>query len=246
MWTEKKVEGMKTNKRWMILAVLFLVLNMAIATQYATTKVGYEYYIIHPSNASIRLIGSDNSSDGIRILRVIDSNVTDVGIKLKLGGNFTTNEQKTYSAAFGIVNEGQVALNITHINVSSLNATYLKIWLHGNRTQNAESTDNDPSSVYMWNNDTLVNASDTIAWTLAAGDDDPDDMCSNVSDRPAYSANTPWDQTAHVRYSRNNTNATDGFSDYVWVQIAIDIPETADSLGIHTGTIWLHFESEDS
>ena len=82
---------MKVGKKWLIFVILFLILNMFIATQYAITKVGYEYNIVHPSDANIRYIGSDNSSDAIRVLRVIGSNVTNVGVKLRLGGNITTN-----------------------------------------------------------------------------------------------------------------------------------------------------------
>lgn len=217
---------------------------MILATQYATTRIGYEYYIVHPSNANIRYIGSDNASDSKRILRVIDSNTTNVGLKLHLGGNFTTNQQKFYTAAFGIVNEEKFAVNITHINVSSFNYTYLKIWLHGNRSANANSTLYDPSSVFMWNNNTMINPSNTSAWTLAPGDENPSNMCYNYSNRTNCSIDTPWDDTAHVRISRNNTNAVSGLSDFVWVQIAVDIPSTADSLGLHTGTIWVHLKSE--
>ena len=38
---------MKVNRKWMILAMLFLVFNMITATQYAVTKVGYSYTIVH-------------------------------------------------------------------------------------------------------------------------------------------------------------------------------------------------------
>ena len=217
---------------------------MIMATQYASTRIGYEYYIVHPSDSNIRYIGSDNSSDGVRILRVIDSNTTNVGVKLRLGGNFTTNQQKFYTAAFGIVNEERFSVNITHINISSMNYTYLKIWLHGNRTANANSTITDPSSIFMWDNNTIANASSTTVWTLAPGNEDSSDMCYNTSNRTNCSIDNPWDETAHVRISRNNTNAVSGLSDFVWVQIAIDIPNTADSVGLHTGTIWIHLESE--
>lgn len=227
-----------------IIAVLFLVLNMVIATQFAVTKIGYEYYILHPCDTNIRLIGSDNSSDGVRILRVIDSNTTNVGLKLQLGNKFTTNQVTYFSAAFGIVNEGNHSLDITHINVTSSNHTYMKIWLHGDRDANANSTLNDPSSVFMWDNDTLINASNTTAWTLASGNEDPNNMCSNYTNPVSNTILTGWDETAHVRYSKNNTNAVSNLSDFVWVQIAIDIPSTADYIGSHTGTIWIHFKSE--
>jgi len=235
---------MKVKRKYLILAVLFLILNMVTASQYAVTKIGYSYTLVHPSNASIRYIGSDNSSDGIRVLRVVDSNTTNVQLTLRLGDVYSTNMQRTFSAAFGIVNEENYSVNITHINVSSNNFTYMKIWLHGNRTANANSTTNDPSTVLMWDNNTVVNASNTTAWILREGDNDPTDMCYNVSDRSSYSVNTTWDETAHVRYSVNNSNAVSNVSDFVWVQICLDIPESVQELGTMTGTIWVHLESD--
>jgi hypothetical protein len=235
---------MKIKKRYLILAVLFLIFNMLTATQYAITKVGYSYTIVHPSDASIRYIGSDNASDGIRVLRVVGSNTTNVQVTLHLGDVYSTNMQRTFSAAFGIVNEEAYPINITHINVSSNNFTYMKIWLHGNRTANANSTSNDPSTVLMWDNNTIVNATNTTAWILAAGNQSSKDMCYNVSNRTSYSVNTTWDETAHVRYSIDNNNAISGTSDFVWVQITLDLPESVQQIGTITGTIWIHLESE--
>ena len=235
---------MKVNKKWMILAIMFLLLNMAVATQYAVTKIGYVYTIVHPSDASIRYIGSDNSSDGIRVLRVSGSNVTNIQLVLRLGDIYSSNMKKTFTAAFGLVNEETYPINITYINVSSSNYTYMKIWLHGNRTANANSTLTDPSSVFMWDNNTIVNATNTTAWTLASGDANSSGMCYNVSDRTNCTIPTPWDETAHVRYSINNSNASSGVSDFVWVQITVDIPESVESIGAHTGTIWIHLESD--
>lgn len=247
---EVKVKGMKINRRLMILGVLFLALNMAIATQYAVTKIGYEYYIVHPCDANIRFIGSDNTTGG-RVLRVSSGNTT-ASLKLVFG-NWSAGTNKMYSAAFGIVNEEDVPVNITYINVSSQNHTYLKIWLHGDRDANANSTTTDPTTVLMYNNGTIVNATNTTAWMLAPGDADSSDMCSNISDRTNYSTNTTWDENVHVRYSVSNLDAygvgmmgrtVNNASDFVWVQIAMDIPYTVDSSGIHSGTIWVHFEAD--
>ena len=33
-------------------------------------------------------------------------------------------------------------------------------------------------------------------------------------------------------------------SDFVWVQIALDIPRTVDAQGSHTGTVWIHLEAD--
>ena len=235
---------MKVSKKWMLLAVLFLILNMIVATQYAVTRLGYEFTIVHPCDASIRYIGSDNSTDAIRVLRVGGSNTTNVFLKLQLGNVYSTNMKRTFTAAFGIVNEELHPLNITHINVSSSNHTYMKIWLHGNRTANANSTTTDPSSVFMWDNNTMVNASNTTAWILAAGNNDTSNMCANVSDSANTTIPTPWDETAHVRYSLNNTDAVSNVSDFVWVQITLDIPNSVETVGVHTGTIWVHLEYE--
>lgn len=235
---------MKVNKKLMTLAVLFLVLNMITATQYAVTKLGYSYTLVHPCDASIRFIGSDNSSDGVRVLRVAGSNDTNIQLTLRLGSVYSANMEKTFSAAFGIVNEETYALNITHINVSSDDYTYMKIYLHGNRTANANSTTTDPSSVFMWDNDTTVNASNTTAWILAPGNATSSDMCYNVSDRENCTVQTPWDETAHVRYSTTNYDAVSNVSDFVWVQITVSIPESIESTGTHSGTIWIHLESE--
>ena len=249
-WNEAKVKEMKPDRRLLILGVLFVIVNMAIATQYSVTQIGYEYYLVHPCDADIRYIGSDNTTGG-RILRIDGTNDT-ASLKLVFG-TWSTGTNKMYSAVFGIVNEEQYPVNIMYINVSSQSHTYLKIWLHGDRDANANSTSNDPTTVLMYDNGTIVNASNTAAWILAAGNDDPGDMCSNVSDRTNYSTNTSWDETSHVRYSLNDSNAygvgmmgrnSSNASDFVWVQIAIDIPNEVNASGLHTGTMWIHFEAD--
>ena len=63
---------------------------------------------------------------------------------------YSSNMVRTFSAAFALVNEENYPVNITHINISSANHTYIKIWLHGNRTANANNTVNDPTTVLMW------------------------------------------------------------------------------------------------
>lgn len=243
---------MKIKRRLGFIAVLILILNMVIATQYAVTKIQFEYAIVHPSNANIRYIGSDNTTGG-RVLRINGDNNSG-SLKLFFG-NWSAGTNKLYSAAFGIINEEDVPVSISHINVSSNNNTYMKIWLHGNRTANANSTNNDPTSVLMYNNGTIVNASNTTAWTMAPGDDNPNTMCSNVSNRILYSSNTTWDNESHVRYSLNNTvgysvnfqgKTQYNASDYVWVQIALDIPNYVpqNETGTHSGIIWIHLKAD--
>ena len=235
---------MKFRKKLLILAVLILLLSIILATQYAVTKIGYHFYIMHPCDANIRYIGSDNSSDGLRILRVIGSNTTNVGVKLELGMNISTNQRYVYSAAFGIVNEENYTLNITHINVSSSTNTYMWIWLHGDRDANANSTVTDNSTVLMWGNESQQNVSNSSVWTLAPGDSNPNTMCYNTSNRASNTVDTPWDEISHVRYSLNDSNAVSGLSDFVWIQIELNIPTDVDVLGEHIGYIWIEFEAD--
>lgn len=237
---------MKIDRRLMLIGVMLVFLSMVMATQYATTKVGYSYSIVHPSNADIRFIGSDNASDGIRVLRVLD-NTTAVKIELQFG-NISTNQNKTYTAAFGIVNEEPFAVNITHINVSvGTDPDYAQIWLHGNRSMKAD----DPTSVFMYNKGTIVNGSDTTAWMLGRGDANPNTMRYNVSNASSE-VTTDWDTTADVRYSLNDSDCaysigvdgrtSNNASDFVWVQISIDVPGDI-GLSSVTGVIWIHFEA---
>jgi len=225
----KKEENMNgTRKKLLLIAVAMVAVSAVVATQYARAQLSYEYSINHPSNGFIRFVGSDNATDGIRVLRAESGNTT---LKLNFG-DLTKGVNKTYTAAFAIVNEENFSVDITDIEVSPTSgADYLQIWLHGNPTAKAE---NDASSVFMWNKGSDVTPGDTTAWTLAAGNSDPSNMGSGIT--------TAWDGTAQVRYTESTASATSGTDDYVWVQISIDIPDTA-SAGSYSGTITFDFEA---
>ena len=179
-------------------------------------------------------MGSDNATDGIRVLRAESGNTT---LKLNFG-DLTKGVNKTYTAAFAIVNEENFSVDITDIEVSPTSgADYLQIWLHGDRDKKAAE---DASSVFMWDKGASKNGSSTTAWTLAAGNSNPSNMCADGSTQ----LNTAWDDTAGVRYSTNDANnSVSGTSDFVWVQISIDIPASPDQAGTHDGTIWIHFQA---
>src|SRR5512137_943577 len=127
---------MRIDRRLVLLGIVIIVLSMTMATQYATTKVAYSFAIVHPSDADIRFIGSDNSSgDSQRVLRVTNNDTGGpYSVTIELG-SWMPNSQKNYTAAFGIVNEEVQAVNITYVNVSGVNASYLDIWLHGDRSE---------------------------------------------------------------------------------------------------------------
>jgi len=217
------------RKKLLLIAVAIVAVSTVVATQYARAELSYTYNINHPSNGFIRFVGGDNATDGIRILRADASNVT---LELHFG-EMSAGINKTYTAAFAIVNEENFSVDIKDIEVTTtLGNDYLQIWLHGDPTAKAE---NDGTSVFMWNKGTDETPADGTAWTLAAGNSDPSNMDgANIA--------TGWDTTAQVRYTEDTTAASSGTDDYVWVQISLDIPSGA-STGQYTGTITFDFEA---
>ena len=221
---------------------MLIVLSMTMATQYATTKVSYTFGIVHPSNADIRFIGSDNSSsDSLRVLRVNTNTSTNRVILISLG-DWMPNSVKNYTAAFAIVNEEAFSVNITHINISGTAASYIDIWLHANRTTDAFS-ETAAAKVKVVNAGSALLGASSCAWRLGAGNGDPVNMNGTK-------ILTPWDDTSHVRYNQTtgsgafaNDYAINNSRDFVWVQISINIPSNAADAATATGQIWIHFKA---
>jgi len=233
---------MNLKFRLFVIGMLLVITTMAVATQFALTDINYELIVDIPviPDYGIIYIGSDNLSDGIRLLRKDPSDVKNFKLAL---GNISTNYHFTYSAAFAIVNEDDFVKDITYIDVFSSTSSYLKIWLHGNKNANANNISNDPTSVLMYDNGTIVNQSNTVAWILGSGDRNASTLCTNTSNREENTHFTRFDETAGVLYSLNNTKIDSGISDYVWVQIELDIPPSTNMDEVYLGEMHIHFES---
>lgn len=252
------MDGMRIDRRLTLLGVMLVVLSTVMATQYATTKVGYSYSLVHPSNADIRFVGSDNcSDDGLRVLRVEGTNTTVTALITVKLGEWAPGMNKTYTAAFAIVNEEPFSVNITHVTVT--NATtgatsvgnYLQIWLHSNGSKQA--TD-ETYKTFVYNNGTALKTASDTSWRLARGDQSAATMRANLSNI-STDISTPWDQTSDVRYTLNLTQGKDNAlgvgnkgrtyanaSDFVWVQISVNIPRNCVA-GETTGVIEFHFKA---
>ena len=216
---------------------MLIVLSMTMATQYATTKVSYSFAIVHPSNADIRFIASDKSSDdNLRVLRVSNNASGNHNLTLELG-DWAPNQKKNYTAAFGIVNEEGFAVNITYINISGTDASYLDIWLHGDR--DADYSGDSASSIKVVNDGSALYTASDVVWTLAAGDGTTTTMCADGSTQ----LNTLWDDSSHIQYSVNDANnSVNETSDFVWVGVSLDLPSDA-AAATPTGTIYIHFKA---
>ena len=232
---------MRIDRRLVLIGVMIVVLSMTMATQYATTRIGYSYGIVHPSNADVRFIGSDNSSnDALRCLRVTTNASTSRYLTLELGDWFP-NSMKNYTAAFGIVNEENFNITITHVNLSGETASdYIDIWLHGDRDADYNGDVADSVVKVVEDGDASYTASSS-AWVLAAGDGTTTTMCADGSTQ----LTTLWDDSSHVQYSMNNANnSVNETSDFVWVGVSIDIPSGAADAAAATGTIFVHFKAD--
>jgi hypothetical protein len=226
-------DGMNINRRLLLIGIMLVVLSMTMATQYTSTRITYRYSIVHPSDADLRFIASDNSSDDIKILRIVGGNASgDQRLELVLGGNISTGQNKTYTAAFGIVNEEKYSMNITNIEVATSDTDYMQIWLHGDRDSHS---DDDASAVKVWDKGTMGHDNSSSVWVLAAGDGLKDTMSADGTTQ----LDTPWDSTANVRWSSNNNNdSVSGTSDFVWAQVSLDLTNTSTT-GAYSGSIFV-------
>ena len=230
---------MRIDRRLVLIGVMLIVLSMTMATQYATTQISYSFALVHPSDADIRFIGSDNSSDDAkRVLRVSNNASGSRFLTIELGDWFP-DSTKNYSAAFGIVNEENFAVNITHINMSGTNTGYIDIWLHGDRDDDYPG-DAGTKVRAVDNGVDQFSSGTAVIWTLAAGDGNPSTMSADGTTQ----LTTSWDATSAVRYSSNNANnSVNETSDFVWVGISLNIPSDATDSATNTGTIYVHFKA---
>ena len=240
-------DGMKIDRRLTMLGILLVVLSMTMATQYATTITSYSYAIVHPSDADIRFIGSDNTTNGaLRVLRVSNNASGSKFVTISLG-NWSPSSEKNYTAAFAIVNEEPFPVNITWCNISGTASNYIDIWLHGNRTkdipdetQGLEGQGSAATISKLLIGGVSQGTSSNRAWKLGAGNGNSANMNANGTQ-----LNTPWDQGgSHVRFSKTNEYAINGTSDFVWVHVSIDIPSGAADAASAAGGIQFHFHSE--
>ena len=232
---------MRIDRRLVLIGVMIIVLSMTMATQYAQTKIGYSYAIVHPSDADIRFIGSDNSSDdNIRVLRISNNDTAVQTMTVELG-DFSVGQLKNYSAAFGIVNEEEFRVNISYINVSGTNSSYLTIWLHGDR--DIDYAGDGAASVKVVNDGSALYSSSDVVWTLGYGDGNTDTMDNDPS--AGGTLTTWWDNhtSANVKCSVSDVDAANETSDFVWVGISIDLRNQNPKVQAATGTIYIHFKS---
>jgi len=210
------------RKKVLLVGIGVVILSAAVATQYARITVGYSFDVVHPSEGLIRFVALDNATDGKRLLRVED-NAT--GAMKLVFGDIPQGMNKTYTAAFAIVNEEGFPINITGVSVTGSGMQYIRIWLHSDAGTDATA---DSEKLLIWDG-----SSSNGYWLLSAGDGDDTTMGSTT---------TPWDSNANIKYASGTPAAHNGSTDFVWVQVSIDT--SGASRGTYTGSIEFNFKAE--
>jgi hypothetical protein len=225
------------RKKLLLVGILAVTLSTISATQYVRADLGFSYEIVHPSDADIRYIGSDNAGDSFRVLRGNNAgNGQNDSSSVELYfGKWAIGQEKVYTAAFGIVNEEEFDVDITAITVSGHTpGANLEIWLHGNEDDEATAA----PALLMYNTDGTAPGG---TWILAAGNQDPEDMSHDGTNQ----ITTDWcPNDSQVRVATGTTDvAVNETADYVWVQIVLTVPDGA-AIDDFEGTIEFTFESD--
>jgi hypothetical protein len=226
------------RKKLLLVGILAVTLSTISATQYVRADLGFSYEIVHPSDADIRYIGSDNAPDGLRVIRGNNAGndpdpLTSSSVSLEFG-RWAIGQTKVYTAAFGIVNEESFDVDINGINAVFDGDAEIQIWLHGD--EDVEATTSTVDAVLMY--DSEDGGAQVGSWTLAAGDQDPDTANDGTDD-----VDTEWcPNQSHVRFAEGSPLAESETADYVWVQVVLTVPAGAD-LNTFGGTISFNFES---
>jgi len=221
------LEGINVDvrKKVLLIGITVAVLSAAVATQYARITIGYEFSVVHPSNGFIRFVAMDNSTDGRRLLRIEDNDTATMTIKF---GDIPKGMNKTYTAAFAIVNEEGFPVNITGVSVSGTGASFIRIWLHADPTVDAAS-EAATAKLLIWDG-----SASQGYWILDTGDMDNSTM---------ETTSTPWDTDDNIRYAAGTPSAIKGSTDFVWVQISIDTSGATKGT-TYTGSIEFQFKAE--
>ena len=212
-----------TQKRASLVILSMLMLSTIAATQFASSDLGYSFSITG-GDSGIRFIGHDDGVDAVILLRADDDDGSNLRMEL---GDWARGQTVTYTAAFGIVNENQYAINITSVSITGSGNASIYAWLHNNADTEAVS---DGGTLIFDNGE----GAQEFYWLLAAGN-------SNAAD--ANSITTPLNAQSHTRTLTAADNAAN--TDHVWVQIKLVIPQSASN-GQFSGTVSFDFvEAEE-
>lgn len=236
---------MDIRKKVLLPLVLLVALSTVMATQYGVIRVDYSYQITCRDNYIHFLARDTDPTSTTKPLIYQSSNDTYYQFDL---GKWAQGTNKTYTAAFAIVNEEAYAVNLDKVVVVGTGADYMYIYVHEhaqktcNSAFTSDSSDQEAAADYkvMWDGSS---GSASNYWVLAGGDQNT----SSYSDGTT-TLDATWDGTYFVSKfdstddTGNTKEAVNGTADYVWVEVGLIIPTSA-SAATMSGTIYFEFEA---
>jgi|GEM_PF-2359844 len=229
------MKHMNFNKSMILLVVLLLLLTSLNAAIFISVDTDMTLNVPDDIEA-LQLMAADWNPDGERVLQK-------EGGMLKLDiGQWATGENKTYPAAFGIVNPSEREFTITGLSLRGT-PDHLQMYLHQNMTRpcnedlvNVEKTEEDYVKVY---DDGPV--PHEIEWKLAPGEGLNDDELTYFNG--TESANATRENGIWVYDWNGPIKAEEGIANFVWVEMSVFSKE-GDDTATHRGPIEIEIDGE--
>ncbi|TET91479.1 MAG: hypothetical protein E3J35_01845 [Methanomassiliicoccales archaeon] len=235
---------MRLRKKTLIGLAMLVAISTVLATQYGVIQVSWDYEITTSDNYVHWLSRDTSPTDTSKPLIYSSDNKT-YSISL---GKWAQATNKTYTAAFAIVNEEAYSITLDKVVVTGTGKDYMYIYVHEhaqktcNEAFTADSSKQEASSDYktMWDGSS---GSTTHYWVLVAGD-----QSTNTYSDGTTTLDATWDSTYYgwkfdaTDDTGNTKEAVNGTADYVWVEVGLIIPSSATAASL-SGTIYFEFEA---
>ena len=164
-------------------------------------------------------------------------------------GNWSVYTNRTFPAAFGIVNENNYSITVTTVNITGEISGYIRLWLHAHPRMIADTTLGGDDTLeaaadkkLMWDNST--NSSTGNTWIIGAGNHDNTNYKSEYPSGSQSAWTSTWNTTHYAwTYDPNDRGwATNNsaYADVVWFEIDFVLPEITTTGG-YGGTITFYF-----
>jgi len=225
---------MKMWKKLMVFAVALLLISAIMAAQFVSVSVDEVRLDVDTQHADLQLIAGDECvvEDGENMLKYVEEE----GFQLELG---TWGEQNEFmaSAAFGIVNAGAVAYEITNVYVEDEHEggfdDAVDMYFHWDTHERLDGQELDEISLTHGDNGV------DPAVTLGAGEGYDGDTSLNITGDNQDPAT--WDAEENVWVADSGQEFDEG-ENAVWIYVHVDpdVEETWDD-----GDLSLRFDVEE-
>ncbi|MCX8173898.1 MAG: hypothetical protein N3F63_04755 [Thermoplasmata archaeon] len=234
---------MQIWKKALVVLVLASTVMGLVATQYAKLGVNVSAGV-STRYSFIQLMAGDSAVVGSGYILTNSSGNYTVQL-----GTFAKGFNKTYTAAFAIVNsESNVRLQITSIDFGAADSirSYAIVALHENMSINAFNEAAGRFIVYFDKGTAYNVGSNGFVLRNGQGDYSGSNL-QYTADNGGSWTSASWDATNVWKYNAALVNSdvdttTSSRSNFVWVQITLDLATASDGTSL-TGTLYINVQS---